>query len=48
MDKSNVLTSVEPVNPFRSNFSANRILPQLLFVLGGKEVGGLRVIILQF
>jgi hypothetical protein len=36
------------INPFQSNFSANRILPQLLFVLGGKEVGRLLVIILQF
>jgi hypothetical protein len=35
-------------NPFQSNFSANRILPQLLFVLGSKEVGGLLVIIPQF
>jgi hypothetical protein len=35
-------------NPFQSNFSANHILMQLLFVLGEKEVGGLLVIILQF
>jgi hypothetical protein len=34
------------VNPFQSNFSANRILPPLLFVLRGKGVGGLLVIIL--
>jgi hypothetical protein len=32
-------------NPFQSNFSATRIL---LFNLGGKEFGGLLVIILQF
>jgi hypothetical protein len=36
------------INPFQSNFSATHILPQLLFILGGKEVGGLLVIILQF
>jgi hypothetical protein len=36
------------VNPFQSNFSANRILPSSYFVLGGKEVDGLLVIILQF
>jgi hypothetical protein len=35
-------------NPFQSNFSANRILPSSYFVLGGKDVGGLLVIILQF
>jgi hypothetical protein len=36
-------------NHFQSNFSATRILtPQLLFILGGKEVGGLLVINLQF
>jgi hypothetical protein len=33
------------LNPFQSNFSANRIL---LFVLSGKGVGGLLVIILKF
>jgi hypothetical protein len=33
------------LNPFQSNISANQYY---LFVLGGKEVGGLLVIILQF
>jgi hypothetical protein len=33
------------INHFQTNFSANH---QFLFVLGGKEVGGLLVIILQF
>jgi hypothetical protein len=32
-------------NPFQSIFSATRILPQLLFILGGEEVGELLVII---
>jgi hypothetical protein len=37
------------INPLQSNFSVSHIrTPQLLFVLGGKEVGGLLVIILQF
>jgi hypothetical protein len=32
------------VNPFQSKFSATPHTPQLLFILGGKEVGGLLVI----
>jgi hypothetical protein len=36
------------LNRFQSNFSANRILPSSYFILGGKEVGGLIVIFLQF
>jgi hypothetical protein len=35
-------------NPFQSNFFCQPHTPQLLFVLGDKEVGGLLVIILQF
>jgi hypothetical protein len=36
------------LNPFQSNFFCQPHNPQLLFVLGGKKVGGLLVIILQF
>jgi hypothetical protein len=36
------------LNPFQSNFFCQLHTPQLLFVLGSKEVGGLLVIILQF
>jgi hypothetical protein len=43
-----MLSTTGIFNPFQSNFSANQHTSQLLFVLGGKEVGGLLVIILQF
>jgi hypothetical protein len=36
------------VNPFQSFFICQPHTPQFLFVLGGKEFGGLLVIILQF
>jgi hypothetical protein len=36
------------INPFQSNFSANRILPSSYLFWVVKEVGGLLVIILQF
>jgi hypothetical protein len=35
-------------NPVPIQFFCQPHIPQLLFVLGGKEVGGLLVIILQF
>jgi hypothetical protein len=31
----------EIINPFQSNFFCQPHTPQLLFVLGGKEVGGI-------
>jgi hypothetical protein len=43
-----VASVVSRTNPSQSNFSANRILPSSYLFLGGKEVGGLLVIILQF
>jgi hypothetical protein len=36
------------LKPFPTQFFGQPHTPQLLFVLGGKEVGGLLVIILQF